>query len=119
VQNAVRYSPQGGPITVRLAAQDGEARISVTDRGIGIPAEALPNLGRRFYRAANVEQHQISGLGIGLYVVREIVALHGGQLDVTSTEGAGSTFTIRLPLLAPPEARPAGAAVPVTDAGAV
>jgi signal transduction histidine kinase len=116
VQNGVRYSPQGGPITVRLTTQDGEARIAVTDRGIGIPAEALPNLGGRFYRAPNVEQHQISGLGIGLYVVREIVTLHGGQFDVTSTEGEGSTFTIRLPLPAPPDALPAGEPALLPDA---
>jgi PAS domain S-box-containing protein len=115
VQNAVRYSPEGGPITVRLSTQDGEARIAVTDRGIGIPAHALPNLGGRFYRAPNVERHQISGLGIGRYGVNEIVALHGGRVDVTSTEGAGSTFTIHLPLIAAPDALPAGDAAP--DAG--
>jgi PAS domain S-box-containing protein len=119
VQNAVRYSPAGGPITVRLAVQDGEARVSVTDRGIGIPAHALPNLGGRFYRAPNVDQHQISGLGIGLYVVREIVALHGGRVDVTSTEGEGSTFTICLPLLGAPEALPVGEVAPDADADLV
>src|SRR5690348_3676946 len=101
---------------VRLSTQDGEARISVTDRGIGIPAEALPNLGGRFYRAPNVERHQISGLGIGLYVVREIVALHGGEFEVASTEGEGSTFTIRLPLLGAPQALLAGDRAPLPDA---
>jgi signal transduction histidine kinase len=100
VQNAAKYSPAGGPITVELAAEDGSARLAVTDRGIGIPAAAIPQLFQRFYRAPNVETHQIAGMGVGLFVVREIVGLHGGAVDVQSTEGAGSTFTVRLPLLA-------------------
>ena len=76
-----------------------QACLSVADQGIGIPPDALPNLFQRFYRAANVDEQHISGMGVGLYVVREIVTLHGGQVAVASEEGQGSTFTIRLPLL--------------------
>jgi signal transduction histidine kinase len=99
IQNAVKYDPQGGVITVQVSRQGDTACIAVTDQGIGIPAQALPNLFSRFYRAPNVNPQQISGMGLGLYVVKEIVALHGGTVNVTSTEGQGSTFTICLPRL--------------------
>jgi signal transduction histidine kinase len=98
IQNAVKYSPSGGPITLRLAAQHDQACVMVTDQGIGIPRKSLPHLFQRFYRADNADSEHISGLGVGLYVVKEIVGLHGGAIDVASTEGQGSTFTIRLPL---------------------
>ncbi|HEY1011505.1 MAG TPA: ATP-binding protein [Herpetosiphonaceae bacterium] len=98
LQNAVKYAPDGGSIEVRLAAAAGRAALSVRDEGIGIPAEAVPLLFTRFYRARNVASQQIAGMGLGLYVVKEIVALHGGSVDVASREGAGSTFTIYLPL---------------------
>lgn len=98
LSNAVKYSPAGGAIWVNLERQDEYAVITVRDQGVGIPAAALPHLFQRFYRAPNVSDHHISGMGIGLYVVRELVALHGGTVDVTSSEGAGSVFTVRLPL---------------------
>lgn len=100
LSNAVKYSPAGGAIRVGLAQRDGCAVITVADQGVGIPADAIPQLFQRFYRAANVTAHHISGMGIGLYVVREIVTLHGGNVDVTSSEGEGSVFTVSLPLLA-------------------
>ncbi|MBK9713397.1 MAG: PAS domain S-box protein [Kouleothrix sp.] len=99
IQNAIKYSPAGGTIRVRAERCGDQACLSVADQGIGIPADALPNLFQRFYRAANVDEQHISGMGVGLYVVREIVTLHGGQVAVASEEGQGSTFTIRLPLL--------------------
>jgi signal transduction histidine kinase len=71
----------------------------VSDQGIGIPAAALSQLFRRFYRAPNADSQHISGMGIGLYVVKEIVELHGGTVEVASQEHQGSTFTICLPLL--------------------
>ncbi|HEU5099653.1 MAG TPA: ATP-binding protein [Roseiflexaceae bacterium] len=99
IQNAVKYSPNGGAITVRVEQDDGKASVSVTDAGIGIPPEALPRLFHRFYRAPNVDPQHISGLGVGLYVVKEIVALHGGTIDVRSEVGAGSTFMFTIPLI--------------------
>lgn len=98
VNNAVKYSPAGGEVVVRIERQAEAALLSVSDKGLGIPTGALPQLFQRFYRADNVAAHHISGMGIGLYVVREIVTRHGGTVDVTSTEDAGSTFTVRLPL---------------------
>ena len=97
IQNAVKYSPKGGPVTMRVAPETGGAAIAVSDQGIGIPPAALTRLFERFFRASNVAGQHISGLGIGLYVVKEIVQLHGGTVEVQSTEGHGSTFTVHLP----------------------
>jgi PAS domain S-box-containing protein len=99
LQNAIKYSPQGGEVIVQLEQRDTRASISITDQGIGIPAEAIPRLFRRFYRAESAKTHRIEGTGIGLYVAKEIITLHGGDVVVESTEGKGSTFTICLPLL--------------------
>ncbi len=100
IQNAIKYSPLGGDISVVLERKGDRARISVTDHGIGIPAEALPQLFTRFYRAKNADAYHISGFGVGLYVVREIVRLHGGDITVESEEGKGATFHVWLPLAA-------------------
>jgi PAS domain S-box-containing protein len=98
LQNAIKYSPEGGPVTVRVARNDDDVQVSVSDRGMGIPQPALPHLFERFYRADHRRAQGIGGLGVGLYVVKEIVTLHGGTVGVESSEGVGSTFTIRLPL---------------------
>jgi hypothetical protein len=98
LQNAVKYSPKGGTVTIAAQASAHIARITITDEGIGIPADVLPNLFQQFYRAANAEQHLIGGLGLGLYVVRELLLLHGGRISVESVEGSGSTFIVELPL---------------------
>jgi signal transduction histidine kinase len=105
IGNALKYSPNGGAVEVRLAAQGQHVCISISDEGIGIPNDALPNLFRRFYRAPNVEGQSIEGIGVGLYVVKEIISLHGGEIKVVSSEGQGSTFTICLPLLHDADAR--------------
>lgn len=99
LQNAVKYSPSGGVVVVRLV-HNGTVQITVSDQGIGIPQVALGNLFERFYRAGNAGRAS-SGLGIGLYIVKEIVELHGGTVDVASTEGEGSSFTIVLPISPP------------------
>jgi signal transduction histidine kinase len=98
IQNALKYSAANAPITIIVEGNSPYVSIAVVDQGIGIPQNALPLLFQRFYRASNAEQRQISGIGVGLYVVREIVTMHGGEVSVESTEGQGSTFTVRLPL---------------------
>ncbi|GAB4209996.1 MAG: hypothetical protein OHK0022_42140 [Roseiflexaceae bacterium] len=98
ISNAVKYSPAGGEVAIRLGRDGDSATIAVSDQGIGIPSDALPRLFAQFYRAPNAEHQHISGLGIGLYVVREIMTLHGGTVSVSSNEGQGSTFTLHLPL---------------------
>jgi len=99
VQNAIKYSPAGGPVRVQVGGHADMVSVAVTDEGIGIPAASLSQLFQRFYRAANVDGRYISGLGIGLYVVKEIVSRHGGRIEVASVEGQGSTFTVWLPVL--------------------
>jgi signal transduction histidine kinase len=101
IQNALKYSPAPEPVRVAVAPRAGEVCVAVRDRGMGIPPDAIPNLFQRFYRAQNVAERHISGMGIGLYVVKEIISLHGGSVAVESAEGAGSTFTVCLSLEEP------------------
>lgn len=100
VNNAIKYSPHGGLVTVCLQRKGTQAILTVSDHGIGIPRETLPHLFTPFYRAAQSHVQGISGSGLGLFVAKEIVTLHGGTIAVESTEGEGSTFTISLPLMA-------------------
>ncbi len=97
IGNAIKYSPEGGLITVGVERRNNHACVKVTDQGIGIPQAALAQLFQRFYRAENVDAQHISGIGIGLFVVKEIVDLHGGEVTVDSNEGHGSTFIVCLP----------------------
>lgn len=105
--NAIKYSPEGGEINVLVRLEqsgpDGEpwAILIVQDPGLGIPAADLPHIFERFYRGTNVGV-QISGAGIGLAGSKQIVEQLGGSIGVESQEGAGSRFTVRLPLTAPP-----------------
>jgi signal transduction histidine kinase/ActR/RegA family two-component response regulator len=99
IGNAIKYSPQGGQIAVRVERVGGKARISVSDQGIGIPVEEQERLFQRFFRAANAGTRNFGGLGIGLFVSHEIVQQHGGQFEVKSDAGQGATFTFTLPLL--------------------
>lgn len=97
--NAVKYSPQASPITIRLSKNADGARLAVIDQGIGIPAHEQSQVFEQFFRASNINAKRISGLGVGLYLVYEVITRHGGSVAVESTEGRGSTFTIVLPLL--------------------
>jgi len=96
-QNAIKYSPDGGGVDIEVTPHDGVVCVTVADQGIGIPEEALPQLFERFYRAPNADPRQISGMGIGLYVVREIVHLHGGSVTAARRPDSGSIFTVYLP----------------------
>lgn len=98
IQNAIKYSPKGGPVRVKLERTEQGVALSISDNGIGIPQDMMPRLFSRFFRADNVKAYQISGLGIGLFVVKQIVNQHGGRIEVASREGKGSTFTVYLPL---------------------
>lgn len=101
LSNALKYSPEGGVVTVSVAREErdgmGWAVLSVHDEGLGIPAADLPRLFERFHRGANVVG-RIEGTGVGLASARQIVDIHSGTIEVQSTEGVDSTFTVRLPL---------------------
>jgi two-component system, OmpR family, sensor histidine kinase VicK len=97
LDNALKYSPWGGTIQVNVWAET-EAHLAIVDQGIGIPEEELPHLFERFYRASNTDSDRISGLGIGLYLAREFVTAHQGQIDVRSVPNQQTVFEITLPL---------------------
>jgi len=97
LDNAVKYSPQGGQVMVRLQEQNGDYLISIMDQGVGVSAEHLDHIFERFYRVHNTASHQYTGIGLGLYVARAIIEGHGGQIWFTSTPGTGSTFHFTLP----------------------
>lgn len=99
VSNAVKFSP-GGEIGIRTERDRKRAILEVSDRGVGIPAEALERIFDRFHRVDSAPNRALGGRGLGLSLVREIVRLHGGRVWAESTEGIGSTFRVALPLRA-------------------
>ncbi len=100
VSNAVKYTPEGGRVTVRLAyGQDSQhMHIQIADTGIGIPQESLPHLFEEFYRAPNAKAQIREGTGLGLSITRDLVHRFGGDISVESVEGQGTTFTVTFPL---------------------
>lgn len=96
VTNALKYSPAGAPVEVRISASETAAVVSVSDRGFGIAPEELPRVFERHYRARGAEGTE--GAGLGLYIARQLVEAHGGRIWAESAPGAGSTFSFALPL---------------------
>lgn len=97
VGNAIKYSPEGEPVEVRITETDRTVRIAIHDRGIGIPSDEMKFLFERFTRASNAKRSKIKGTGLGLYLAKTLVERHGGNIQVQSKLGEGSTFTIVLP----------------------
>jgi two-component system phosphate regulon sensor histidine kinase PhoR len=98
LENAVKYSPDGGTISVHAQSESGVTAIEITDCGIGIAEEHLPYIFDRFYRVQSHITATVGGSGLGLYIVNALVRAHGGSIDVTSVPGKGTTFVLRLPL---------------------
>ena len=98
MENAVKYSPEGGEVRVKVWQAGDDAHLTVTDQGIGIPTADLPSVFERFHRGSNVDDRRFAGMGLGLFITRGIVEAHGGRIAVTSTLGRGSTFHVTLPL---------------------
>ena len=98
VDNAIKYSPKGGRITVTGRADAGRVRVTVADEGIGIPRRELGRVFERFRRGENGQVQKVRGMGLGLYICRSRVEAHGGQIEVASEAGKGSQFTFTLPV---------------------
>lgn len=97
LDNAVKFSPQGRQVTVKLEEQNNDYLISVTDEGIGVSPEYFDHIFERFYRVRNTASRQYSGIGLGLFVARAIIEAHGGNIWLSSNQGVGSTFYFTLP----------------------
>ena len=96
IDNALKYTGEGGTVEITAKEQDGYIRVVISDNGCGIPAEHLPNVKKKFYKA----NQTVRGSGIGLALADEIMKLHGGQLDIESQENVGTAVTITIPVLA-------------------
>jgi signal transduction histidine kinase len=97
IGNAVKFSPDGGTICVRLRAEEGTVRAEVSDQGIGIPADKLERVWERFYQVDGTTTRRFSGTGLGLAIVKRLIEAHGGQVGAESTVGHGSTFWFAVP----------------------
>ncbi|MHB0871063.1 MAG: sensor histidine kinase [Chloroflexota bacterium] len=103
--NALKYTPAGGRVTVTVERRDGKAALAVADTGIGIAAEHLPYLFERFYRVDKARSRSEGGAGLGLAICDWIARAHGGSIEVASASGQGSIFTVYLPMTAEPQER--------------
>lgn len=97
VSNAVRYTRENGSVTVKISAESQYVVLTVADTGIGIPEQALPHIFSDFFRADNAKKFSSSGTGLGMSITKAIVEQHGGTISVTSEEGEGTMFTVKLP----------------------
>ena len=97
LDNAIKYTPEGGWVEVRVSGRGGDAVVSVRDTGIGIPPEHLPRVFDRFYRVDKARTRTEGGTGLGLSIVRSIVTAHGGTVELVSTPGQGTICTVMLP----------------------
>jgi two-component system, OmpR family, sensor histidine kinase SenX3 len=97
VDNAIKYSEDGGKVTISVKPGDDEVTIEVVDHGIGIPVASLDRIFERFYRVDRARSRDTGGTGLGLSIVRHVVTNHGGEVNVRSREGEGSTFSLSLP----------------------
>jgi heavy metal sensor kinase len=97
VDNAIRYTPAGGRVSIALQAGNGDVAIRVSDTGAGIAPDAVPHVFERFYRGDKARSRRDGGFGLGLAIVKWIAESHHGAVELASTQGAGSTFTVTLP----------------------
>jgi len=98
IDNAIKYTPEGGEVGVVVRSHQGNALLEVFDNGLGIPPDAIPHVFERFYRADQARSRDLGGAGLGLAIVKAICSAHGAQIEVSSQEGEGSRFRMELPL---------------------
>jgi heavy metal sensor kinase len=101
LDNAIKYTLQGGAVALTVSARDSRALLEVADNGIGIPEEALPRVFDRFFRVDKARSRELGGAGLGLSIVKSICSAHHGQVEASSLPGQGSRFRVELPLAAP------------------
>ena len=109
LHNAVKFSPAGSDVVIRVGASEHEATLTVTDHGPGIPRAALPRVFERFYKGDRARTRGVGGTGLGLSIARHVVEAHGGRIWVDSEEGSGSTFGFAIPVIGPDLAATPGA----------
>jgi signal transduction histidine kinase len=97
LSNAIKFTPPGGSVRVGATKRDGTVTIDVIDTGIGVPQGEIPNLFSPFFRSSNAEGLAVPGTGLGLAIVKAIVDGHGGEIDIASEEGKGTTVSVGLP----------------------
>jgi len=101
LDNAVKFSPEGGKIDVKAAEENEFVAVRVTDQGPGIPAGEIPRLGERFYRVDKTRSRELGGTGLGLSIVKHLMQAHGGAMEIESAPGRGATVILRFPAFQP------------------
>jgi signal transduction histidine kinase len=99
LDNAVKYTPQGGSVTICGLLNAGEVGVEISDTGIGIPLDSVPRVFDRFYRVDKSRSRELGGTGLGLSIAKALVERHRGRIEVESTVGKGSTFRVYLPMM--------------------
>ena len=113
LDNAIKYTSEGGSITVGVRGEPDKAVLSITDSGIGISQDSQEHIFERFYRTDKARSRELGGIGLGLSIVKSIGAAHGGRVSIESVEGRGSTFRFEIPRLAGKEAKSVPADTPI------
>jgi len=98
IDNAVKFSPDGGEIIIAAQMEDGQMHVSIQDPGVGIPPEQMYHIFDRYHHVESVGEHLFGGVGLGLPIAKQVVEQHGGNISVVSSPGEGSTFTITIPV---------------------
>ena len=98
LDNAIKYTPSGGMVRVKLIAEAGQINLEIADTGIGIPAEAIPHVFERFYRVEKARSRADGGSGLGLAIAKWAAEAHNGSISLKSRQGEGSVFLVSLPL---------------------
>ena len=98
LDNAIKFSPDGGNVLVEVCSDDRQVWIKIKDHGVGISPEALPRIFERFYHLDQIGEHMFRGAGIGLSIARQVIEQHQGTIEVETETGKGSIFTTCLPI---------------------
>jgi len=98
MENAVKFTNQGGYINIRVYSRERSAYVRIANSGIGIPSEDLPRIFERFYKSDKSRSHDKTGVGLGLFIVKTVIGLHNGEIEVRSSEGSSCEFEFHIPV---------------------